>query len=84
MTRTIVTAAMAIAVGIGTVQMAGAQSSGGSQSMKSLLQQGFEIKAAAPSGNSFVVFMQKDQAAYACEFVTVTNSRCGAINQEAE
>ncbi|MEX3009335.1 hypothetical protein [Hoeflea sp. TYP-13] len=75
---------MSIAAVFGGIQSAGAQSSGGSgATMKSLLQQGYEIKAAAPNGSKYVVFMQKDNSAYACEFVTVTSSRCGAINSEA-
>ena len=54
--------------------------SASSATMKELLDQGFEIKAAVPNGSKFVVFMQKDQSAYACEFVSVTQTRCGAIN----
>ncbi len=62
-----------------------AQTGGGeSVSMKSLLQRGFEIKAAAPNGSQYVVFMQKDKSAYACEFVTLKNSRCGSISKEAD
>lgn len=53
--------------------------SGGS-TMKALLDDGYEIKAAVPNGSKFVVFMQKDQSAYACEFVSLTQTRCGAIN----
>ncbi len=84
MTRKIVMTAMTIAAILAGLQTAAAQSSGSSgETMKSLLEQGYEIKAAAPNGNKYVVFMQKDKAAYACEFVTVTNSRCGAINSEA-
>lgn len=48
--------------------------------MKDLLAQGYEIKSAIPNGDKFVVFMQKEQSAYACEFVSVTNTKCGAIN----
>lgn len=62
-----------------------AQDSGGdSNTMRGLLRQGFEIKAMAPNGAQYVVLLQKDTSAYACEFVTVTNSRCRAINQEAQ
>lgn len=69
---------------IGVVPAVAQSSSGGeSVSMKSLLSRGFEIKAAAPNGSKYVVFMQKDKAAYACEFVTLKTSRCGAINNEA-
>ena len=48
--------------------------------MKDLLTQGYEIKSAIPNGDKFVIFMQKEQSAYACEFVSVTNTKCGAIN----
>ncbi len=48
--------------------------------MGRLLSQGYEIKAAVPNGKRYIVFLQKDQSAYACEFVTLTASRCGSIN----
>lgn len=48
--------------------------------MKDLLAQGYEIKASVPNGGKFVIFMQKEQSAYACEFVSVTNSKCVAIS----
>jgi hypothetical protein len=57
-----------------------AVASAASATMGELLAQGYEIKAAVPNGAKFVVFMQKEQSAYACEFVSVTNTRCGAIN----
>ena len=55
------------------------QSSGGS-TIKQLLSSGYEIKASVPNGSKFIVFMQKDKAAYACEFVTVARSRCETLN----
>ena len=48
--------------------------------MAKLLSQGYEIRAAVPNGTRYIVFLQKDQSAYACEFVTLTTSRCGSIN----
>ena len=51
-----------------------------STTMKDLLAQGYEIKSAVPNGQKFVIFMQKEQSAYACEFVSLTSSKCGAIN----
>ncbi|MDS7596807.1 hypothetical protein [Agrobacterium tumefaciens] len=56
------------------------RSSGGSSTIKQLLTLGYEIKASVPNGSKFIVFMQKDKAAYACEFVTVTTSRCETLN----
>ena len=56
------------------------ETSGGSRSMRQLLSDGYEIKASVPNGTKFIVFMQKDKSAYACDFVTITNSRCGSIN----
>ena len=49
-------------------------------SMGELLSKGYEIKAAVPNGGKFVVFMQKDQSAYACEMQSLTASRCGTLN----
>lgn len=49
-------------------------------SMGDLLSKGYEIKAAVPNGGKFVVFMQKDQSAYACEMQSLTASRCGTLN----
>ncbi|MBN8953907.1 MULTISPECIES: hypothetical protein [unclassified Rhizobium] len=54
--------------------------SGGDSTMADLLSRGYEIKAAVPNGGKFVVFMQKDQSAYACEFSSLTNTRCGSLN----
>ena len=48
--------------------------------MTDLLGKGYQIKAAVPNGGKFIVFMQKDQSAYACEFQSLTGSRCGSIN----
>ncbi|NTJ64027.1 hypothetical protein G6M50_35590 [Agrobacterium rhizogenes] len=53
---------------------------GGDSTMGDLLSRGYEIKAAVPNGGKFVVFMQKDQSAYACEFSSLTNTRCGSLN----
>ena len=54
-------------------------SSGSGNTVASLVAEGYEIKAAVPNGAKYVVFMQKEKKAYACEFVTVTQSRCGEI-----
>ena len=48
--------------------------------MADLLAKGYEIKTAVPNGGKFIVFMQKDQSAYACEFQSLTGARCGSIN----
>ncbi|HSX73143.1 MAG TPA: hypothetical protein VLG73_02990 [Shinella sp.] len=45
-----------------------------------LASQGYEIKAAAQNGSRYVVFMQKDTSAYACEFVNTTQTQCRQIN----
>jgi hypothetical protein len=58
----------------------GSTTSGGTKSMGDLLSQGFEIKSSVANGTKFIVFMQKDKTAYACDFVSLTRSRCGAIN----
>ena len=51
-----------------------------SSTMGELVSQGYEIKAAAPNGSRYVVFMQKDTSAYACEFVNTANTQCRPIN----
>lgn len=48
--------------------------------MGSLLAKGYEIKAAVQNGQRYIVFLQKEKSAYACEFVSLTKSRCGSIN----
>jgi hypothetical protein len=49
--------------------------------MADLVSRGYEIKAAVPNGSGkFIVFMQKDKSAYACEFSSLTGARCGSIN----
>jgi len=53
---------------------------GASATMGELASQGYEIKAAAPNGSRYVVFMQKDKSAYACEFVNTTQTQCRQIN----
>jgi hypothetical protein len=53
----------------------------GGSAIADLLSKGYEIRAAVPNGTTkFIVFMQKGTSAYACEFFTVTKSRCGSIN----
>lgn len=61
-------------------QEQGLGSSGSSASMGELIRQGYEIKAAVPNGSKFIVFLQKDSSAYACEFASLASSRCGTIN----
>lgn len=55
-------------------------SSNSAADMAQLIDQGYEIRAAVPNGTRFVVFLQKEKSAYACEFASVTSSRCKAIN----
>lgn len=55
---------------------------GASQStMARLLADGFEIKGTAQASSRYIVFMQKEKTAYACQFVTVTTTRCGLITE---
>ncbi|MBO9098095.1 MULTISPECIES: hypothetical protein [unclassified Rhizobium] len=58
----------------------GSGAASGEQTMAELLNKGYDIKAAVPNGGKFIVFMQKDQSAYACEFQSLTGARCGSIN----
>ena len=52
----------------------------GRATMGELLSKGYQIKAAVPNGKKFVVFLQKDQSAYACEMTSLTASQCGTLN----
>lgn len=63
---------------VGGVTASGTAS--GEATMAELLTKGYDIKAAIPNGGKFIVFMQKDQSAYACEFESLTGTRCGSIN----
>ncbi|MXN46808.1 hypothetical protein GR138_16555 [Shinella kummerowiae] len=51
-----------------------------SSTMGELASQGYQIKAAAPNGSRYVIFMQNDKSAYACEFVNTTDTQCRLIN----
>ncbi|SIP97270.1 hypothetical protein SAMN05880582_101223 [Rhizobium sp. RU20A] len=45
-----------------------------------LVSEGYEIRAAVRHGDRTIVFLQKDKSAYACDFATLAQSRCGSIN----
>ena len=68
------------ATGGNTAKSGNTAPSGADSTMADLVSRGYEIKAAVPNGGKFVVFMQKDQSAYACEFQSLTGTRCGSIN----
>ncbi|MDQ0319901.1 hypothetical protein QO002_002039 [Pararhizobium capsulatum DSM 1112] len=55
-------------------------SSSAESGMGNLLVKGYEIRAAVQNGTRYIVFLQKEKSAYACEFVSLTKSRCGSIN----
>lgn len=61
-------------------QDAGVSSSGSASSMGDLIKQGYEIKSTVSNGSKLIVFLQKENSAYACEFTSLTSSRCGSIN----
>jgi hypothetical protein len=65
---------------VGAAKGASADAPGGEATMAELVAKGYEIKAAVPNGGKFIVFMQKDQSAYACEFQSLAGTRCGSIN----
>ena len=73
---------LALASGASAQEDVGSESSAALRggTMPALLSRGYEIKAAVANGTRYIVFLQKDQSAYACEFVSVTKSRCGSIN----
>ncbi|MGQ3214050.1 MAG: hypothetical protein ACT6U0_10615 [Shinella sp.] len=76
--------ALALATALLTAAVAHAQEAEepviASSTMGALASQGYEIKAAAPNGSRYVVFMQNDKSAYACEFVNTTETQCRQIN----
>ena len=81
MLRPILAAVAMLSASAALAQDTGVSSaSGGSASMASLLSQGYEIKSSVQNGSKTIVFLQKDKTAYACEFVSLTRSRCGSIN----
>ncbi|MBO9628810.1 MAG: hypothetical protein J7516_05180 [Shinella sp.] len=57
-----------------------AETGSAAKTMGQLASEGYEIKAAAPNGSRYVIFMQNDQSAYACEFVNTANTQCRPIN----
>jgi hypothetical protein len=74
---------LAIAAALLTATAAFAQEgdqNNASSTMRQLAEQGYEIKAAAPNGSRYVVFMQKEKSVYACEFVNTTQTQCRQIN----
>jgi|OM-RGC.v1.033533244 hypothetical protein len=70
------------AVLIGTVSVQ-AQSSprfgNGGDSVGALVADGFEIKSVVLNNGKYIVFLQKERKAFACEFSRVNKSRCGEI-----
>jgi len=60
-------------------QQTEASGQAGPLTMAALVAQGYEIKAAAPNAGKFVVWVQKGEHAYACDFATVRNARCEEI-----
>ena len=76
-------AVIAVSTGAANAQSS-APSSGGAGSgatIGALVADGYEIRAAVPNGAKYVVFLQKEKKAYACEFVTLSSSRCGKSNR---
>ncbi|MGV8939170.1 MAG: hypothetical protein ACOH2J_18775 [Allorhizobium sp.] len=80
MLRRMLTVAWMMAASGALAQESGISSSNVSATMASLIAQGYEIKAAVPNGTKFIVFLQKDKSAYACEFSNLASSRCGSLN----
>ncbi|WP_420409618.1 hypothetical protein [Hoeflea sp.] len=53
------------------------ESAGGS--VGELVAQGYEIKSVVLNNGKYIVFLQKERKAFACEFSRVNRSRCGEI-----
>ena len=80
MPRMLLTIATVLLAANAQAQDSGVSSSSSSSSMGDLIKQGYEIKSTVSSGSKLIVFLQKENSAYACEFTSLTNSRCGSIN----
>lgn len=80
MMRPLLTIATVLFAAGACAQDAGVSSSGSASSMGDLIKQGYEIKSTVSNGSKLIVFLQKENSAYACEFTSLTNSRCGSIN----
>ncbi|MBW8444956.1 MAG: hypothetical protein K0M49_04945 [Arenimonas sp.] len=80
MMRMLLTIAALLCAASAQAQDSGVSSSGSSTSMGDLIKQGYEIKSTVSNGSKLIVFLQKENSAYACEFTSLTNSRCGSIN----
>ena len=80
MPRMLLTIATVILAANAQAQDSGVSSSGSSSSMGDLIKQGYEIKSTVSNGAKLIVFLQKENSAYACEFTSLTSSRCGSIN----
>lgn len=59
---------------------ASGQDQAATMTMGELVASGYEIRAAVPNGSKFVVFLQKETTAYACELSSLSSSQCGKIN----
>ncbi len=80
MLRVLLTIAAFLSAAFAQAQDSGVSSSGSTTSMGDLIKQGYEIKSTVSNGSKLIVFLQKENSAYACEFTSLTNSRCGSIN----
>ena len=80
MMRMLLTIAALFCAAAVQAQETGVSSSSATSSMGELIKQGYEIKSTVSNGAKLIVFLQKDKSAYACEFTSLTSSRCGSIN----
>lgn len=80
MMRMLLTIAVILCAAAVQAQESSVSSSSATSSMGELIKQGYEIKSTVSNGSKLIVFLQKDNSAYACEFTSLTSSRCGSIN----
>lgn len=80
MMRMLLTIAAILCAAAVQAQESSVSSSSATSSMGELIKQGYEIKSTVSNGSKLIVFLQKDNSAYACEFTSLTSSRCGSIN----
>jgi hypothetical protein len=70
----------ALGLGICSAQaQSGSRFENGGGSVGQLVADGYEIKSVVLNNGKYVVFLQKERRAFACEFSKVNKSRCGEI-----
>lgn len=78
--RTLAAISLSVLLASPALAQVSEQTTAGESTMAALVEQGYEIKTSSTSGSKLIVFLQKDNSVYVCEFTSLTVSRCGSIN----